>query len=264
MQHDTNHGHFGGGVVATDRTRVLVELCVDDIAGVKTASLAGAQRVELCADLHQGGVTPSIGLIRQAASVSPDLSVQVMIRPRGGNFVYTEDELQCMLADIGAVRRLCSEVPAELGVVFGALTVANELDSEALRRLCAAAGDMPATLHKAFDDCRDQVAAFHEAHRLGFTRVLTSGGAATALAGASVLAELQRLSDASRESAAAGVPAAPEVLAGGGVRPQNVRELIERSGVRQVHLRALAPASRGDGSSETSRSVVAALLAQLR
>jgi copper homeostasis protein len=203
-----------------------VEICVGDVARALTAEAAGADRVELCADLAQGGTTPSIGAVAVALRELRRVAVRVMIRPRGGDFHYGEVEERVMLADLEAVRALPNPHGLSLGFVFGA-TQGRALDLPLLRRLIAAAAPLPVTVHKAFDEVDDQFAAVEELAALGVDAVLTSGAAATALAGAGRIAEL-RVRAAGRL----------RVMAGGGVRAENVRRVVGLTGVDLVHLRA--------------------------
>jgi copper homeostasis protein len=206
---------------------MLVEAAVDTLLSAMRAERAGAGRVELCASLGDGGVTPSAGLI---AAVLEHVSVPVfvMIRPRGGGFVYTADELRVMFRDIEQTRAL-----GAAGIVCGALTPEHHLDIEQTRRLVESAAGLPVTFHRAFDFTRDLRASLEDAMRAGVTRVLTSGGRATALEGADMIATL--VANASGQII---------VVAGGGIREHNVREVIERTRVREVHAR-IAAVTRG-------------------
>jgi len=210
----------------------VVEICLDDLAGVRRAEEAGADRIELCSALATGGLTPSIGTVAAALGLARRIGVNVLIRQRPGDFVVDDDdELAAMVADIRAVRALERPAGVALGFVVGALRPDGTVDADATRALVHACGDASVTFHKAFDQTPDRAAALEELIALGIGRVLTSGGAATALDGAAELADLV---------AQAGDRIA--VLAGGGVRPANVADLVRRSGVREVHLRAVEQA----------------------
>lgn len=204
-------------------TKPLLEVCAGDIESVKAASEGGASRVELCSALGEGGVTPSVGFLRQALRV-PGLRVHVLIRPRGGDFLYTPEEVDAMVEDI----RACREAGAH-GVVIGALTPDGDIDLPACRRMVEAAGDMSVTFHRAFDLCRDADEALEAIIGLGCDRLLTSGQAASALEGVDLL---RRLHDK-----AAGRLI---ILAGGGVSPDNAAEILEKSGTNEVHASARA------------------------
>lgn len=205
----------------------VVEICLDDLAGIRVAEESGADRVELCAALAEGGITPSIGTVAAALRAATRIGIQVLVRQRPGDFVYDGDELQAMVDDIHSIRALPNPAGVPLGFVIGALRADGRINGDATRRLVAACGDAPVTFHKAFDQVEDRSGALEQLADLGVARVLTSGGAPTALDGADDLAELVRL---------AGDRIV--VLAGGGVRPGSVAEVIERTGVREVHLRA--------------------------
>jgi len=244
-------------------TDVVVELCVDDLDGALVADRAGVERIELCADLLEGGTTPSAGLVRSVLRAVRHVGVQVIVRPRGGDFTYDDGELDVMCADLEAIAAVAHSLSAgdsagreggtEVGVVLGALTTASEVDVPAMRRLLAAAGPLPVTFHKAIDATPDLLAAYDVLRSLGVRRVLTAGGPGTAAEGADVLAELVRRSAASRD--------APEVLVGGGVRAAGVGSLLAATGASSVHLRAMSPSPRGDGTLRTDPAVVAEFLA---
>jgi len=207
----------------------LVEVCLDDVAGALVAESAGADRVELCAGLADGGTTPSIGTVEAVLGTVRRVGVNVLVRPRGGDFVHTPDEVAVMCADIRALQRLRGSSPVPVGFVLGALTPDGEIDVPTLRTLLDLCGDAPVTFHRAFDATRDLPAALDVLAGLGVARVLTSGGRATALEGADVLASLV-------ERAAGRIV----VMAGGSVRGGNVAELVARTRVPEVHLRAAA------------------------
>ena len=197
---------------------IELEVCANSVASCIAARTGGAHRIELCAGLPEGGLTPSYGYTEIALNHC-DLPIFPIIRPRGGDFLYDEYELDQMQYDI--------EYFYELGVagfVFGALTRGGELDLAANARLIEAADGKPCTLHRAFDMVRDPLKSLDEAVRLGFSRILTSGGAATALEGVDVLKELVR---------AAGDRIT--IMAGSGVRPENALEIVTKSGVPALH-----------------------------
>lgn len=154
---------------------VLLEVCVDNPAGLAAAVAGGADRIELCSALEVGGLTPSVGLMARAADCG--LPVMALIRPRSGDFCHDPDELAVMRADIVAARRA-----GLAGVVIGAMR-GDALDTPALADLVAVAEDMDITLHRAADLCADPLAAVDVAISLGIRRILTSGGADSAAAG---------------------------------------------------------------------------------
>lgn len=198
----------------------LLEICVDGPAGIAAAVAGGSDRIELCAGLELGGLTPSAGMIGRA--VATGLPVHVLIRPRAGDFLVDDAELDVMLADISRALAL-----GAAGVVVGALNRDGRLDGETLARFRDAARDRAAVLHRAIDLVPDPVAAIERVCTLGYDGVLSSGGAASAPAGAAMLALMVR--------AARGRLA---VIAGAGVRPDNVAALVAATGVREVHASA--------------------------
>ncbi|MDB6178270.1 copper homeostasis protein CutC [Paracoccus sp. Z330] len=165
-----------------------LEICVDSTDGLACAGQGGADRVELCAALGLGGLTPSAGLMSVAAGTG--LPCHAMIRPAPGDFVLRPGTLDAMLGDIAAAQSF-----GLAGIVIGVLTPDGDLDLRAMSRLIAAAGDMQVTVHRAFDLCRDQFAALEQVIDLGVARVLTSGGAATALDGIERIAALCERAD---------------------------------------------------------------------
>ena len=156
---------------------LLIEVCVEGVDGLVAAQDGGADRVELCASLLEGGLTPSLGVIRQAMKVAT-IPFHVIVRPRGGDFLYSGLEFESMLADVEACRGL--GVP---GVVVGCLTADGRIDEERMRRLVEAARPMSVTCHRAFDMTRDIPEAVEALIRCGVDRVLTSGQRDTAVEG---------------------------------------------------------------------------------
>ncbi|WP_235915589.1 copper homeostasis protein CutC [Puerhibacterium puerhi] len=236
--------------------RALLEVAVQDVAGARTAVAGGADRLELCVALAAtGGLTPSAGLVRHVAAAAGDVGVHALVRPRGGGFVYTPEELAVQVADVRAVLDA-----GAAGVVVGALTPAGSVDAVALAALVAAADGADVTFHRAFDVVADRPAALEVLAAHGVRRVLTSGGAARAGEGVAALAAL------AGRARALGV----EVMAGGGVRTADVAALVE-AGVDAVHLsarRAVAgdggPGGGGDGGYDvTDGGLVAAARAAL-
>lgn len=162
---------------------VGLEVCVDDPAGLAEAVAGGADRVELCAALGLGGLTPTFGLMRMAASCG--VPCYPIIRPRSGDFVFTAAEVAVMCDDIRAAREMGLG-----GVVIGASLPDGQLDSAVLRQMLAAAEGMDVTLHRAIDLCPDKVAAVGVAIDLGIRRILSSGGALRTVDGVEVLAAM--------------------------------------------------------------------------
>lgn len=162
---------------------VLLEVCVDDVAGVRACLKGGADRIELCSALDLGGLTPSVGLMRHASATG--LPIVAMIRPRAGDFVWSPDELAVMQADIESARSL-----GVMGVALGASRPDGRLDADILGLLIGRAGGMGLTLHRCFDLTPDPFEALETAIDLGFQRILTSGGKQTAHEGADLIAAL--------------------------------------------------------------------------
>lgn len=198
-----------------------VEICVDAVESAEAAQRGGADRVELCQNLMEGGTTPSAGCIRLVRQ-RVRLDLQVMIRPRGGDFLYSPTELEVMREDI----RVAKDLGAN-GVVFGCLNGKGDVDGAVTADLIQLARPMNVTFHRAFDLCRDPRRALGDLIALGVDRVLTSGQEASCWEGAELIAELQRL--------ACGQIV---ILAGGGITPRNARRLVEATGVTEVHLSA--------------------------
>ncbi len=201
-----------------------LEVCAGDLRSVYAARDGGAARVELCTGLAEGGMTPSAGLIRSAVAVG-GIDVNVLIRPRPGDFVYGSDELRVMLDDI-AVAVDCGAH----GVVIGALTPEGDVDHETVKAMVKAAKGMSVTFHRAFDLCRNPHEALEQLIDLGIERLLTSGQAPTALEGVDLLASLV---------AAAGSNLS--VMPGGGVNAANAKEILCRSGAHEIHASARRP-----------------------
>ena len=202
------------------------EICVDSVEGVVAAARAGAQRVELCAALIEGGITPSLGMIATAAKAAA-IKVHVIVRPRGGDFVYSAAELQVMRHDLEAAKPL-----GVAGFVFGLLLPDGRIDRDGTAALIAAARPAAVTFHRAFDMARDPHEALDALIELGVDRVLTSGQEATALEGSDVIAALVRR--------AAGRIV---VMPGGGVTERTAARVVAETGARELHFAALGEAA---------------------
>ncbi len=204
---------------------MIFEICVDSVAGVRAAHAAGADRVELCSDLIEGGITPSRGLIRQARSVGA-IKLNVMIRPRGGDFLFDADEFQIMEADIDTAKGEGAD-----GVVIGLLMADGSIDAERTRALIARARPLSVTFHRAFDMTPDPFQAMETLIELGIDRVLTSGQDASVLEGLPLIAELVRR---------AGERII--VMPGGGITSRNVERIVNAARPRELHFATLEPA----------------------
>jgi copper homeostasis protein len=220
---------------------IVFEVCAETLEACVAAAAGGADRVELCSALSEGGLTPSHGLIQHAVERCA-LPVHVMIRPRAGDFVYSAEEIAIMRADIAHARRL-----GVAGVVLGVLDAAGCVDVAATRGLVELARPLQVTFHRAVDDTVDLHEALEDVIAAGCDRVLTSGGAADVMAGAAMLAELVR--------AARG---RIEVAVGGGLRLDDAARLAQITGARQFH------ASLRQTPSGVQPGAVRAMVEQLR
>ena len=200
---------------------ILIEACVGTVTSALTAQAAGAHRLELCSNLVEGGVTPSLGLLERVLT-RVSIPVHVLIRPRGGDFLFEENERAVMLRDVALAKAAGAR-----GVVVGALGPDGRVDAEVTGLLLAAARPMSVTFHRAFDLARDPAEALDELIALGADRLLTSGQAPNALEGVTTIAALVK------QSAGRVV-----ILAGGGVNETNVARVIRETGVREIHVGA--------------------------
>jgi len=203
-----------------------LEICVDSVEAAIAAERGGAHRVELCSDLLEGGITPSAGLIALVRS-RIRIGLFVMIRPRGGDFCYTDAELEVMEHDIRQARELGAD-----GMILGVLDEQAHVDRDQTRRLVELASPLPVTFHRAIDMTPDLSAALNDVVATGATRVLTSGGATKVTEGLAAVAGM--------------VEAAGDriiVMAGGGITPQTILGVAEATGATEFHasLRSARP-----------------------
>ena len=196
----------------------FLESCCTDVEQIRRAQEAGARRIELCEKLAVGGVTPSAELLKAAISVAK-VPVNVLVRPRGGDFVFSAAEADTMLRDIELCREACVAA-----VVIGALDSRGDVDMPLMRRLCDAASGMSVTFHRAFDVCADPLAAFEDVLALGCDRLLTSGHESDAFKGRFFIAELV-------ERAAGRII----VMPGCGVRRSNIARIAADTGAVEFH-----------------------------
>jgi len=204
-------------------TAPLIELCVEGIDGAVAAAEAGADRVELCASLVEGGITPSLGTVR-AAVAAAGVPVMVMVRPRGGDFLYSAREFASMLDDVASLR-----TTGAAGVVFGCLTADGAIDEARTRALVDAARPLSVTVHRAFDMTADAAVALEALIRCGVDRVLTSGQRPTGLEGAGLLAQLVR-------QAAGRIV----ILGCGDLRADSIARVRREAGLSELHFSAPA------------------------
>ncbi|MFZ0604776.1 MAG: copper homeostasis protein CutC [Roseiarcus sp.] len=207
---------------------MIFEICVDSIAGVRAAKAAGAGRVELCADLLEGGITPSRGMIRQARTIA-GIGLNVMIRPRGGDFLFDDDEFAAMRSDIETAKAEGAD-----GVVIGLLSATGEIDIARTRELIALARPLSVTFHRAFDMTPDPFRALGVLIELGVDRVLTSGQEASVLEGLPLIVELT-------ERAGERIV----IMPGGGITGRNIDRILAAARPREIHFAALEPSASG-------------------
>jgi copper homeostasis protein len=204
--------------IGLDLGIMVLEMCVDSLDSAITAARGGADRVELCSDLMEGGITPSSGLI-QAVRAAIDIDLFVMIRPRGGDLLYSDSEIELMALDIVEAKRLGCD-----GVVLGMLTVDGQVDIARTEELVKLAAPMQVTFHRAIDMTPNPAKACEDVLATGAHRILTSGGKQTALLGAQEIAQMVVI--------ARGKIA---IMAGSGIDSHNVAKLARASGVTEFH-----------------------------
>lgn len=204
--------------------KIIFEACVDSVASVVAAQEGGAHRVELCADLIEGGITPGAGTV-QLVRRRLTIPLHLLIRPRGGDFCYTDDEFEVMRLDIEQARTLGAD-----GVVLGLLHPDGSIDRERTADLVERAHPLSITFHRAFDMARDPHQSLDLLIDLGIDRLLTSGQEATVLEGSDLIADLvQQAGDRIT------------IMAGGGITEQNAAEIVARTRVRELHATAREP-----------------------
>ena len=202
------------------RDQLMVEVCANGVESCIAAQQGGADRVELCAGIPEGGTTPSYGEIKVARRVLTTTRLHVIIRPRGGDFLYSDLEVERMAADIA----VCRELGAD-GVVFGCLRADGSIDVDKNRYLMECARGMSVTMHRAFDRAADPERALEQIIDLGFDRILTSGQQPKAIQGTDLLARLNR-------QAAGRII----LMAGSGVTEHNIKQIRDLTGLREFHF----------------------------
>jgi len=200
------------------KNSVLIEICVDSAESALAAERGGAHRVELCSDLVEGGITPSAGLIATVRE-KVGISLQVIIRPRGGDFCYTEAEFECMRRDVLTAKQLGAD-----GIVFGVLNEHGHVDKQRTRALVALARPLSTTFHRAFDMSAELNQALEDVVDTGVNRVLTSGGRQNAEDGIETIVNLV---EAAKDRIS--------VMVGGGIRETNVRRILIETGAQEIH-----------------------------
>lgn len=204
------------------------EICANSTASCIAAQEGGADRVELCGGIPEGGTTPSYGMIRNARE-RISIGLNVIIRPRGGDFLYSPDEVGQMLYDIEAAKELGAD-----GLVFGCLSEDGSIDIRTMEKLMKAAGKTPVTFHRAFDHSADPLNALEDIISLGCARILTSGCMPTAYEGTGLLSELvARASDRII------------IMPGCGINERNIAEIARLTGAKEFHFSAREPVESG-------------------
>lgn len=197
-----------------------IEVCANSVESALNAQRAGANRIELCAGMPEGGTTPSFGQIAIARESLPQMTIHVIIRPRGGDFLYSNLEIQTMLKDI----RMAKELQVN-GVVLGCLTPDGEVDMKQMEVLMREAEGMNVTFHRAFDMCRNPHKALQDIIQLGCNRILTSGQHPTALKGIPLIKQLHEESNGQ-----------VIIMPGCGINPSNIRQIALETGTKEFHL----------------------------
>lgn len=197
-----------------------LEICCYSIDDIIIASKNGADRIEFCAGRSDGGLTPSYGDLLQLAQLNLPIAIHPIIRPRGGDFNYSQTEINSMLNDIRLVREL--HYP---GVVFGCLRTDGHIDLPNMKKLINAAEDLSITFHRAFDVCVSPIAALNQLNQLGISRLLTSGQQQDAVKGAKLIAQLQQLTDSTI------------IMPGCGIRSNNLAQFLD-FGITEFHSSA--------------------------
>jgi len=200
---------------------ITCEVCVEGVSGALAAAAGGAHRIELCAGLVEGGTTPSLGTLGLALERA-EVDTVVLIRPRGGDFLYNREELDSILMDVGAARGA-----GAFGVATGALTAEGAVDVRAMEEIVEAAGPMSVTFHRAFDMIRNPWEALEILVDLGVDRSLTSGQEQSVPEGMDFIRTAV-------EKAAGRI----SIMPGGGLSPENIRDVVRFTGVREVHFTA--------------------------
>jgi copper homeostasis protein len=198
--------------------KLILEIAVESLAAAQAAERGGADRIEFCADLSCGGLTPSAETMRQVREVLR-IPIHTMIRPRSGSFVYTEGEYSRMKESIQMARAMKMD-----GVVCGMLREGKTIDVERTKKLVEWARPLKLTFHRAFDECKDQSRSIEDVIQTGAERILTSGGEPDVIAG---LHSLQKLIETARERIV--------ILPGGGITPDNFAKIVRETGAREFH-----------------------------
>jgi len=196
----------------------IIEIATSDFSTTQSAVEGGADRIELCANLAEGGTTPSYGQVKRCRE-SFDTLLYPIIRPRGGDFLYTKDEYETMVTDV----KLCKQLGCD-GIVIGLLNMDGSIDIARTSELIELAYPMGVTFHRAFDRCRDPIVALEELIEIGCERILTSGQKLTAPEGVELIAELNKIANDRII-----------IMPGSGVRKENIKMIAEKTGCTEFH-----------------------------
>ncbi len=237
--------------------KYIIEIATSDFATTKSAVEGGADRIELCANLTEGGTTPSFGTLKQCREAF-SVSIYPIIRPRGGDFLYTKDEFEIMLQDV----KLCKQLGCD-GIVIGLLNMDGTIDIVRTSALIEAAYPLGVTFHRAFDRCKEPFEALEQLVEIGCERILTSGQQSSVVDGVELVAELNRKADERII-----------IMPGSGVRKENIKMLAEKTGCIEFHssLRGkekskmdfLHPSFKGSGESYINNAIDAGEVKVLR
>ena len=203
---------------------LVFEIAIESLQSAKIAEKAGAKRVELCAALSEGGITPSHGMIKSVCEKS-NLDVFVIIRPRGGDFLYSDEEFEIMCQDIIAAKELGAN-----GIVSGALTTDGAIDIEKTQKMIELSHPLPFTFHRAFDRCNEPFVALEQLIELGVTRILSSGQVPSAEHGAELLGELVKQANGRII-----------IMPGAGVNSEDISDIVAKTGASEFHLSGKRP-----------------------
>ncbi len=203
--------------------RYVLECCVDSVESAIAAAEGGADRMELCAALIIGGISPSLALFEQVKE-NCNLPVRVLLRPRFGDFLYSDYEFQIIKREVEMFRKAGAE-----GIVIGCLKADGSLDIEQMKELMETAGDMKVTLHRAFDVCVDPMEAYKQARELGIDTILTSGQESSGLEG---LPLLKKLCEVQMETGG------PQIMAGARMTPDSIKKFLKETDITAFHLSA--------------------------
>lgn len=205
--------------------KYTLEICVDSVKSAINAERGGATRLELCSNLIIGGTTPTKSLFGEVRK-NVNIPVNVLIRPRFGDFLYSDYEVNIIKNEIKMFRELGAD-----GIVVGILTKDGEIDLNNMKKFINEAKGIPITFHRAFDVCKNPIEAFHQLQKLGIKNILTSGQAQDCLKGKKLLKELVELSNENSENKT-------EILVGAGLNIENIEEIVNFTGATNFHFSA--------------------------